>query len=151
MMIEAIPDEDEVSRHIDSPLRFSAAEQRLIERQVFQFPSDDGNRESLIWRKYKPTLAELHAMGCERQAHKRTTNPGWTYEGAITIVVGAIRQLRNRMGNGFVVEHDPEEGTHHVTIRFSIPEGYGLKKAEKSELKDMLVRAFRPIDRHSCA
>ncbi len=151
MTIEDIPDDDEVSRHIDSPLRFSAAERKLIEGNVFQFPSADGNRESLIWRKYKPTLAELHAMGCERQAHKRMTHTAWTYEGAITIVVRAVRQLRNRNRNGFVVEHDPVEGIHHVTIRFCCPVGYELKKAEKSELKDMLVRAFRPIDEHSCA
>ena len=151
MTIEAIPHEDEVSRYIDSPLRFSAAERKLIETNIFQFPSADGNRESLIWRKYKPTLAELHAMGCARQAQKRVQNSTWTYEGAITAVVGAVRRLRNSRGNGFVVEHDPEEGIHHVTIRFLRREGYELRRAEKSELKDMLVKVFRPIDRHSCA
>ena len=151
MTVEAIPDDDEVSRHIDSPFRFSSAERKLIERNVFEFPSADGNRESLVWRKYKPTIAELHVMGCERQAHKRRTNSDWTYEGAITIVVGVARQLRNSRGHVFLVEHDLEEGIHHVSIFFFHPEGYELKKADKSELKDMLVKAFGPIERHSCA
>lgn len=151
MTIEAIPNEDEVSRHIDSPFRFSSTERKVIEISVFEFPSAEGNRESLVWRKYKPTLAELHVMGCERQAHKRATRSDWTYEGAITIVVGVARQLQNGRGHRFLIEHDPQEGIHHVSVRLFHPEGRELKKADKTELKDMLVKAFGPMDPHSCA
>lgn len=154
MPVEIVPNEDHVSRHVDSPLRFDTQQAALRVLTVFEFPSADGDTDSLVWRKYKPTLAEVHEMGCARQMQKRTAKVGstWTYEGAITTTAGAIRAIANRNGCGFLIEHDPSDGQgdHHLKIGYRVPEGHALGPAEKQELKRLLVGAFAPMERHNC-
>lgn len=148
MAVETIPDEDQLSRHVDSPHKFRPVERQLIEQMLFEFPG--GAAESLVWRKYVVDAETLHAMGCARQLEKRKKNPAWTYEGALTATTGAIRAISNRLGHGFIVEHDPVEGVHHVAIRYKVPEGQKLEKSHKSELKDLLRKTMGEIDLHAC-
>ena len=63
---EQIPEDDEVSRLLFAPL-MGAPGGDLIWENVFQFPSADGYCESVVWRKYAVTIADVHALGCEKQ------------------------------------------------------------------------------------
>lgn len=148
-MVEEIPSEDCVSRHIDSPHKWHPDERKFLDERVFEFPAPD-YVESLVWRKYKPTLAEVHALGCERQQVKRAVKPSWTYEGAITAEVGAIRAIRNQAGDGFALTHSPDEGQYHVHIGYSLVEGQDRIRQRRSDLKERLLKVFSPLEAHVC-
>lgn len=150
-MIEEIPDEDLVHRQIDSPHMWSIDEARLIDSNVFQFPSSGGEVESLVWSKYKPTLADVHAMGCEKQGSKRAAGRNWTYIGAMSAAAGAIRSIRTVDGHGFKLDHAPEEGSWHVHVAFAPLDGVKLNRPQKVDLKEHLLRAFGGIETHTCA
>ena len=100
-MVEAIPREDLVSRLVDSPHKWSRAERQFVEASLFEFPSQQS--ESVVWRKYVPEIAAVHALGCAMQATKREAKPTWTYEGAVSTKVSAIRDIKNQAGDGFFV------------------------------------------------
>lgn len=144
--VEDIPGEDLISRHLDSPHKYTS-EIGLIWPCVFQF--NGGHGESVVWRKYKPEIGEVHQLGCERQKVKRGVNSGWTYEGAITSATQAIRGLRSR-GHGFQVLHVPTEGKHHAEISYAIAAGQELKKADKTALKGLIKEVFEEPEQHTC-
>lgn len=148
--VEEIPSADHVSRYIDSPHKFSPQERELIAPNVFQLPSSDGQRESLVWRKYKPAIEDVHALGCAIQWVKRAANPNWTYEGAISAKVECIRQIKSKLGGGFSVEHAPAEGIHHAEVKYRVADGRKLGTAEKLDLKQMLRDVFSPMESHVC-
>lgn len=148
-MAEDIPDEHEVSRHIDSPHKWKLEEQEFVEASLFEFPS--GQSESLVWRKYAPDLATVHNLGCERQQTKRVTKPSWTYVGAITASVASIRAIQTTAGHGFTVEHAPEEGIWHAHVSIRAGAGGAPNKAHKMDLKEHLRCVFSALEAHSCA
>ncbi len=155
--MEAISDEQLISRLIDSPHKFHE-DVGLIWQRVFEFPRSLG--ESVTWRKYKPTIAEVHALGCDRQAVKKASspdkNPAWTYIGAITAHVEEVRAIETRRGHGFEVEHKPinehgvDEGIYHAEISYRIAEGQPFDKNDKTELKDMIQSVFGLLEEHIC-
>ena len=55
----------------------------LIWQMVFEFPSDDGYAESVIWRRYSAAIGEVHGVGCEKQRTDRGTGKPTKYIGAI--------------------------------------------------------------------
>ena len=146
--VEEIPGADAVSRHIDFPFRFSDAED-LIWENAFMFSGGTG--ESVIWRRDQPEIADVHALGCVQQARKRPAKPNWKYVGAITATVSTVRAIANRRGNGFEVEHHPEDGQgqHHAEIHRRKTDNPVLK-SEKGELLMMLRDAFGPLEQHEC-
>jgi hypothetical protein len=147
---EEIPGDDNVSRHFDSPYRVGL-DGDLVWGKIFEFMR--GEPESLVWRKYKPTIEEVHALGCERQVKIRERKPEWTYEGAATANVGQIRNVRTARGHGFVVKHEPGDGqgAHHAEIsRESFVENRALEPADKTELLFVLERLFVDVDMHRC-
>lgn len=149
-VIEHIPGEDAVSRWVDSPRLFQPDE-GLIWRCVFEFPG--GNGESVVWRKYKPTIEDVHALGCNRQSVQRLKNPDksppWTYTGAITSLARKIRELESR-GNGFLVEHKPEEGVYHAEISFRVADAASFTKNDKTILKGLLKDVFGRLEACEC-
>lgn len=150
-MIEEIPDEDLVRRHIDSPHKWNADEAKLVDDNVFQFPSADGEVESLVWSRYKPAVGDVHAMGCDKQAQKRAAGKtAWTYIGAMTASAGLIRSIRTVDGHGFELEHAPAEGVWHVHISYMRRDGQKLNKPQKNDLKEHLRKAFGAVDHHVC-
>lgn len=139
---EPIPDDDEVSRLIDEPRMFTAAD-GLVWHQVFQFPN--GLHESVIWRKYKAANDEVHDLGYERERQKRLSGKNLGYAGFICAFAGEIRSIRTQRGHSFRLDHMPEEGIYHAGIQYA-PANDGplssLLKNDKSELKLMLRNAF---------
>lgn len=148
-MLEAIPSEDQVSRQVDSPHKWHPEEERFIEVNLFQL-AGPREVESLVWRKYAPELSDVHLLGCNRQAEKRTTRPDWTYEGAITAQVGAVRSIVNREGDRFEIVHAPDEGLHHAHIEYRLVEAQERKKQRKNDLKEFLRAVFSPLVAHKC-
>ena len=150
-MVEAIPGEDLVSRLVDSPHKWSRAERHFVEARLFEFPSQ--KPESVVWRKYASEIAAVHALGCAMQATKREANPNWTYEGAVSTKVSAIRDIKNQAGDGFFVEHVPEEGQHHAHVGYVLSAGGENLKNRKIDLKEFLRNAFfaAGFEQHECA
>lgn len=145
--VEQIPDSDDLSRHIDFPHKYRSDED-LIWPNVFEFPN--GNKESLVWRKYKPTIEEVHGLGCEREAAKKASKPEWSYKGAITTTAGSIRSIKSKRGHGFKVAHEPIEGIYHAEIERANDPDAPFNKNDKNELRDMLKSAFGPLEPYSC-
>lgn len=148
-MVEEIPSQDQVSRHIDSPEKWHPDEKRFIEDRLFLFKRP-GEVESLVWRKHAQDIAAVHAIGCGRQSQKRLTNPNWTYEGAITATVGDIRAIRTSAGDRFEVVHAPDEGVHHAHVGYRLADGQQFLKQRKADLKEFLRKAFSALDAHTC-
>jgi hypothetical protein len=148
---EDIPDGEMVGRLIDFPRMYHDS-MGLIWKQVFQFPG--GQHESLVWRKYAPTVEDVHRLGCQRESEKRETKPDMRYSGFISSTAGAIRGIRTQRGHGFALMHIPEEGLHHIGV-FYAPDGgaspTSLKPGDKGELKLALGQVFGDLIPHSCA
>jgi hypothetical protein len=143
---EIIPDPDMISRLLFEP-GMRDSDQDIFWDGVFQFPSDAGNCESVVWRKYAATIAEVHAMGCAKQISDRDNGRvRSTYFGAITGIVGDIRSMKSACGISFTVVHVPAEGIFHAHIGFSP----GSKKNDRSELKVLLRSKFGQVESHTC-
>jgi hypothetical protein len=150
-MVEEIPSEDLVSRHIDSPDKWHPDEKRFIDDRVFLFRRPD-EVESVVWRKYAQSIQDVHAKGCERQAAKRSAgNTIWTYEGATTANVGAIRAITSTDGDRIEVVHEPSEGVHHAHLEYRLIETQERIKQRKTDLKEHLRNTFSDLDAHRCA
>lgn len=149
-MVEEIPSEDDVSRHIDSPDKWNADEKNFIEERLFLFRRPE-EVESLVWRKYASSIDQVHALGCAREKLRRETKPNWTYEGAITAHVQAIRDIATNEGDTFDVVHAPDEGQHHAHVQYRLAQGQNFLKQRKLNLKEMLCAVFLPLDAHSCS
>src|SRR4051812_3437948 len=111
----------------------------LFWENVFQFPSNQGQCESVIWRAKAPSIEEVHAIGCAKQAADGAKGRARsTYFGSITGNVGDIRSLKSATGACLVVEHYPDEGDAHAHIGFSP----GTNKNDRNELKVLLRDKF---------
>jgi hypothetical protein len=143
---EVIPDPDMVSRLLFEP-SMRGADRELFWEGIFQFPSDAGRCESVVWRKYAKDIANVHEKGCEKQSSDRSHGKNKsTYFGAITGNVGDIRSIRSASGIYLTVEHVPDEGIFHAHVGFSP----GSKKNDRSTLKVLLKAKFGPVEGHAC-
>jgi len=148
---EDIPDSDTVSRLVDFPRMYVEAK-GLIWNHIFQFPG--GECESVVWARYAPTSADVHRLGCEREATKRQGNPEMRYVGFVSSTAGGIRGIMTARGHGFTVNHAPREGRHHAEVCYSPASQNGitdLKKADKGELRAALRNVFGELAQHSCS
>jgi hypothetical protein len=142
---EEIPDSDMVSRLLFEPSM--RPKDDILWENVFQFPSKDGNLESVIWRKYAAAIDEVHGQGCTKQTSDRQKgNARSTYFGAITGNAGSIREIRSAGGVFFTILHVPAEGSSHAHIGFSP----NSTKIDRVELKVLLKREFGPLEPHAC-
>ena len=143
-MAERIPDQDHVSRLLFEPLMRINSD--LMWPLVFQFPSDQGRVESVVWRAKAIEIDAVHRLGCEKQASDRSKGRvKSTYFGAITGNIGDIRSIRSA-GAFFTVTHVPEEGEEHAHVGFSP----GATKVERNALKFLLGAKFGPVEAHAC-
>jgi hypothetical protein len=142
---EQILDHDQVSRLLFEPSM--RVDQNLIWPLIFQFPSDQGRVESVVWRAKAIEIDTVHNFGCAKQVSDRSRGKlNSTYFGAITGNVGEIRSLRSA-GASFTVIHVPSEGDEHAHVGFSP----GATKVERNALKVLLGSKFSPVEAHSCS
>jgi hypothetical protein len=144
---EAIPDSDAVSRLLFDPL-MGREDEDLIWKNVFQFPTADGQTESVVWRKYAVLIDDAHKLGCAKQSSDRQKEKGRrsTYFGSITGNVGEIRSLKSASGISFTVEHIPQDGLEHAHIGFTP----GSQKNDRNSLKVLLQGKFGGVEPHRC-
>ena len=149
--VDEIPLTDQLSRFIDSPHKYSEREQELLAENVFMFneEKDGRRRESLVWRRHKPHIGDVHILGCQIQENKKANKPDYRYKGAITADVQRISLIRSTLMNGFSVKHDPEEGVWHVEISYAQHAG-PITRNERTELRAKLREVFGAIEPHSC-
>ena len=146
-VVEEIPDDDRVSRHLYRPSMGSATSD-LRWDNVFMFEASYGRRESLVWSRYAATLTAVHFLGCEKQRADRAKDKPTTYLGALSSSVGAIRRLKSKNGARFEIVHAPNEGMHHVEMTFAAAPA--PNKNDRSELKVLLREVFGGADEHVC-
>lgn len=144
---EEVGPEERLSRLLFWPEMYGKKENDLVwDGGVFQFPREGNCCESLTWRKYKPTIADVHALGCEAEVRKA----GRKYTGAATARAGDITNFRNVHGYGFRLVHEPDDGIHHVHVCYSVETGSKPTRNDKSELRLFLKGVFTEMDAHSC-
>jgi hypothetical protein len=144
---EDIPDPDMVSRLLFEP-SMRAEDKDLIWANLFQFPSDQGQCESVVWRKYAVDIQDVHVMGCAKQTSDRSKGRHRsTYFGAITGNVGDIRSIRSPSGASLTIVQVPDEGAAHAHVGFSP----GCNKNDRNSLKFLLKSKFGPLEAHTCA
>jgi hypothetical protein len=142
---EIIPDSDMVSRLLFEPSM--RPKDDILWENVFQFPSKDGNLESVIWRKYAVSIYDVHTQGCAKQISDRQKgNVRSTYFGAMTGNAGSIRKIRSAGGIFFIIVQFPAEGQSHAHIGFSP----NSTKIDRGELKVLLKKEFGPLEPHVC-
>ncbi len=137
---EDIPDNDVISRIIQSPIHF---QQELIWLAVFVFPKSEC--ESTVWRKYAPSNDDVHTIGQKMVAEKLETRADRQYKGFVSAEVGKIRKIRTMRGHAFSVEHSPSEGIHHAEVCIVPSSSQDLKKNDKVELRQALEYHFSDI------
>jgi hypothetical protein len=138
-----ISDADNVSRHIFAP-RMGAPEQ-FIWHEVFEFPSADGNKESVVWRKIAVTYDDVHELGDARAAGQQKLGKISNYIGFLTAQAGEIRNQRTSNGHGFEVYPETQEGPAHAVIKIMIAAGASkLNKSDKIDIRAIMQRLFGP-------
>ena len=152
---EDIPDDESVSRWHFQPSGVYNEIRELIWTEILQFPTSDGGRESLVWRRYAETIDQVHALGCELERGRQAAGIIREYRGAFSANVGLIRALRNKNGHGFSVVHHPEkDAPYHTHIYFDPVAGYvgqTIPKPEKNDLKFSLGNLLsQQFDDHAC-
>jgi hypothetical protein len=142
-----IPDQEDVSRHLFAPSMGEWGSD-LIWHVVFMFKTERNYCESVVWRRYASTLADVHKLGCDKQRVDRADGKSSTYFGAITGNVGRIRGIRSKNGARFQIVHAPEEGIHHAHISYA--GDVSPSKNDKAELKSKIRREFPDRSEHVC-
>lgn len=146
-MPENIPDLDDISRHLFAPAMGSPGGE-LIWVNVFMFKTERNFRESVVWRKYAPMIADVHRHGCAKQDNDRRNGKDCTYFGALTGSVHEVRNIRSKSGARFQVLHVPDEGNHHAEISYL--QDRVLTKNDKAELKGEIKKRFQARSDHTC-
>lgn len=148
--IEAIGDTESVSR------AYFALPGELAPESHFQFIYDkdrDERAESVYWRRYAPSINDVHERGCSLQAKWIGTGSKQIYEGARTAVVERIRSIRSERGHRFEVIHYPQDSDRahaHVAIVRASGKVQGLNKNDKLELVRLIAVCFTNFEPHIC-
>ena len=140
-----VSDGELVTRHLFAPsMGETPAESELRWPNVFQFSSQHGGFESLVWRRYAPDDNCVDSLGRQSANQAARLGRNKKYMGSRTAKSAEIHLIRNKNGHGFNLLHAPEEGIHHAHIGFRESTDLPLTKADKSELKVMLRKYFYP-------
>jgi len=138
-----IPDEDKVHRTIFRP--FMQGADGMLNRGVFMFQERNGVRkESLIWDRYVTTPNAIHELGIKKETDARADGKEQTYTGYISAIAKAIKQISVN-GHGFILIHEPEEGQHHIGIRFNPDIPDNKDRHLRNELKTLLIECFSSL------
>lgn len=137
-VVEKISDSCKVSRLVFEFMLIPPDLVELFWEKVFMFPSNRNCRESVVWRKYKPSDEDVHELGAEQQeARRRDANSTpKIYKGFLNADVDKIRSIScsDNIHKVFV-EHVPSEGIHHAEIFFEPSPPKSVKMDFKTRLK----------------
>lgn len=140
---EEIADEDNVSRQVYAPRMGTVG--NFNWPQVFEFPSDAGKKESVVWRKIAVTDGEVHTLGRDREARQKAAGKNVDYTGFMTARAGDIRAKRTTRGHTFRVYPDKSEGDAHAVIQVIAAEGIErLNKNDNSDVRAIMQCLFEP-------
>lgn len=145
---ESIPANDEVSRHIFFPFMFENSE--IFWKKVFLFKTNNKYCESVVWRKYAPSIIDVHVLGNIKVTKDRFTHKNRMYIGAYTCSVSLITNINTSNNIRIGVEHDPsnDQGRHHAHLKLLFPENINKpEKNDRSEIILKLKRVFEPIEK----
>ena len=123
--IELLENGDLVSRSLFRP-RMLSGQDEFVWKNIFEFPSDAGRAESVIWRKYAVSDLEAHDIGQLIARYKTETKPDFSYAGFLTAEAGRIRGSTTKRGHKFELMHAPNEGRWHVHVYVVSPEGVAV-------------------------
>jgi hypothetical protein len=118
---------------------------KFIWHEIFEFPSEDGKTESVVWRVLCLDDESVHEVGKRREARKLREGNNILYIGFVTSAVGPIRRRTTRRGHGFIVYHCPsiEEGAWHSVIKIVIANGIDkLSKNDNSDVRAIMQELF---------
>lgn len=157
LVAEDIADGEVLSRGVDFPHKYQPVRKLLLDA-FLEFPRDKDTKEpmheSVIWRRYLKSDDEVHALGCAKEKAKREQKPQYRYIGFTSATAAQIRQVRNKAGHGFDVEHSPAEGEPwHTSLFFKHATGEpasAIPKLERVELREMIRNAFGAVVEHAC-
>lgn len=159
MVVEKIPEKDNVSRWIFAPDMYDDAQDIIDEKSIFKFKRTDkypdGEPESVVWRKYARGIYEVHNLACRKEKldnERRIEGSRGQrfYRGAKTANVGKIKNISSKRKHGFVIIHEPSEGTHHAHIAYRRNPHETFNKNDKTQLKETLYKIFSELEHHSC-
>lgn len=153
--IEHVPDADTVDRLVFYPRMYDNLSGLFKELLLFEFKGDEP--ESVVWRKYARSIAEVHNLGREKERRDNAGRPPskpQDYRGTMGANVGEVRRIRSNSGHGFDVVHEPSEGSHHCHVILQMAAGAEFRKTDKTDLrlrlyKDLSVNSI-PLKAHPC-
>lgn len=153
-MPESIPNEDKLSRAcFELPPGVDAASGFL-----FKYRDAIGDRpESVYWRKYAVSDADVHRRGCElerlRQSRAAPGKSPGPYVGFRTAKAGAVRAVAEA-GYELQVIHSPENGDDahaHICVRKdNLPVTNSIPRSVLRVLIHLLFAKFAEFKSHSC-
>ncbi len=141
-----IEDNDCLSRLLYEPAQILPGSSYYIRDKLFEFPSNAGRLESLVWRKKCLTSYDVNSLGCEQETLR--INKASHYRGYVSAIASQIRNIRLKNGHKLLVFHSPEEGDWHVHIHFCT--NGTPSKPDKSDVRAALEKIFVDFVEQSC-
>lgn len=126
-----------MSRAIIKP-RMMAGADSLVWNEIFQFTSNSGRVESLIWMQIAVCEKCVHVLGLRIQGDRPTKQ----YAGFLRSDVSTISASRTVRGHWFSLSHKPDEGEWHVHIKVESPEGVSISPQDKLDIRALMQDAF---------
>ncbi len=139
-----ISDNDKLSRAYFTPRMGN--ENGYIWQQIFEFPSNYGLKESVIWRYILQQDDCVHTHNLKHLEAKKLKNPllNESYSGFFTATAQSIRSETTSIGHGFDVYHAPAEGNWHAEISIILKTGHlKLSKNDKSDVRAIMQYLFK--------
>ncbi len=140
-----ISDNDNVSRAFFTPRMGTLSNLKWDE--IFQFPSEQGSRESVIWRAVLQSDNCVHIHNLAHIKNKKLSNPSFNqnYLGFFTSTVVNIRSKKTDRGHTFSVYHAPNEGEYHAEISVVVASGLTkLSRNDKIDVRVIMQKLFKP-------
>lgn len=144
---EEISDSENVSRLLWRPFMLATNNMELSWPNVFVFQTSNNNRESLVWRKYKPSIDSVHDIGLAMQDVRESTGRNHKYLGFATSEVGRVRGYSGANNtHQLEVTHEPEDGQgqEHSEVGIVTVDDSEIRKQDKIDIRSYLKRIFSP-------
>lgn len=148
-IVESIPSGDNISRHLYYPFMYKNND--FLWNKIFTFSERNKFCDSVVWRKYIPSIQEVHALGCEKVKIDKLQHPNREYSGAFTGAVNDIRNIKTDNNIQLDVEHDQSngQGIHHAHLKLLLPEDMNKpSRNDRVEIFSKLPLIFEPLEEY---